>query len=242
MRHCSRVLWCLATVAAACCLWSGAASAQTATPKQRHRSPRGSHRAASLCRHRPSKSNRPRTMLPRSDCCSSRTTGRCGCASMAAANDPNQVKLGQVSYTALPDPEPKTIRKHDLITIVIHEESEFKSQGDAALKERVGLRRSAECLGPAQHRPPHAVTDCDGVRWRGHTRSQDDRDAEFHRRRYRQPHRHPHRPYHRRSRGHQAQRHSSSRPANSFAPTRKNSNSSSPAPAGPKTSLRITPS
>ena len=53
---------------------------------------------------------------------------------LAAANDPNQAKLGQVSYTSLPDPEPKMIRKHDLITIVIKEESAFTSKGDAQLK------------------------------------------------------------------------------------------------------------
>ena len=55
-------------------------------------------------------------------------------ASLAAPIDPNQAKLSQVSYTALPDPEPKTIRKHDLITIVISEQSAFTSKETADLK------------------------------------------------------------------------------------------------------------
>src|SRR5438105_844148 len=38
-------------------------------------------------------------------------------AQLAAAPDPRQVKLAQVSYTAVPEPEPKVLRKHDLVTI-----------------------------------------------------------------------------------------------------------------------------
>jgi len=49
------------------------------------------------------------------------------------------VRLGQVSYMAPVAPEPKTIRKHDLITIVIHEESAFTSKETADLKREADI-------------------------------------------------------------------------------------------------------
>jgi flagellar L-ring protein precursor FlgH len=58
---------------------------------------------------------------------------------LASANDPTQAKPGQLSYMSLPDPEPKTIRKHDLITIVIHEESAFTSKESADLKREADI-------------------------------------------------------------------------------------------------------
>jgi len=53
--------------------------------------------------------------------------------------DPSQAKSSQGSYMSLPDPEPKTIRKHDLITIVIHEESAFTSKESAELKREADI-------------------------------------------------------------------------------------------------------
>lgn len=38
------------------------------------------------------------------------------------------------SYFSVPEPEPKTIRKHDLINVVVREESTFSSQGNTELK------------------------------------------------------------------------------------------------------------
>ncbi len=60
-------------------------------------------------------------------------------ASLASQNDPGQSKLSDVSFYAVPEPEPRTLRKHDLITIVVREESEFKSEGTTDLKKQADL-------------------------------------------------------------------------------------------------------
>lgn len=54
-------------------------------------------------------------------------------ASLAAAPDARAVRLEDVSYYAVPLPEPKVIRKHDLITIIVREESEYSSEGSSEL-------------------------------------------------------------------------------------------------------------
>src|SRR4051812_1439602 len=46
-------------------------------------------------------------------------------ASLAMPPDPGQAKLRDVSYFSVPEPEPRTIKKHDLVTIVVREESAF---------------------------------------------------------------------------------------------------------------------
>lgn len=56
-------------------------------------------------------------------------------ASMMAAPDPNRAKLSTVSFYAVPEPQPKTIKKHDLVTIIIREESEYTSDGKTDLKK-----------------------------------------------------------------------------------------------------------
>ncbi|HSZ56272.1 MAG TPA: flagellar basal body L-ring protein FlgH [Tepidisphaeraceae bacterium] len=50
-------------------------------------------------------------------------------AQLAAQANPAQVQAAQVSYTAVPDPEPKLLKKHDLVTIIVNEESEITSKG-----------------------------------------------------------------------------------------------------------------
>jgi flagellar L-ring protein precursor FlgH len=55
-------------------------------------------------------------------------------ASMNAAPDPARADLKSMSVFAVPEPQPKTIKKHDLVTIIIREESETSSQGTADLK------------------------------------------------------------------------------------------------------------
>src|SRR3954471_16335126 len=50
-------------------------------------------------------------------------------ATLAAQQDPSQAPIGSVSYFAVPAPEPKVLRKHDLVTIIVREESESKSNG-----------------------------------------------------------------------------------------------------------------
>jgi len=67
-----------------------------------------------------------------------RTDGSLLQAQLAAAPDAAQVKPTQVSFFAVPDPEPKTLKRHDLVTIVIREESAFSS------KESKDIRKEAD--------------------------------------------------------------------------------------------------
>jgi flagellar L-ring protein precursor FlgH len=60
-------------------------------------------------------------------------------ATIAAAPDTGKAKLTSVSYFAVPDPEPKTIKKHDLVTIIIREQSEITSDGTTDLKKNADL-------------------------------------------------------------------------------------------------------
>ena len=55
-------------------------------------------------------------------------------AQLQAAPDPRQVKASQVSYIAVAEPEPKVLRKHDLVTIIVREESEITSKGSNDFK------------------------------------------------------------------------------------------------------------
>jgi len=50
-------------------------------------------------------------------------------AQLQAAPDPRQVKASQISYIAVPEPEPKVLKKHDLVTIIVREESQISSKG-----------------------------------------------------------------------------------------------------------------
>ena len=56
-------------------------------------------------------------------------------ATMGSAPDPNQAKLDTVSWFAVPDPQPRTLKKHDLVTVIVREDSAFKSQGTTDLKK-----------------------------------------------------------------------------------------------------------
>lgn len=72
-------------------------------------------------------------------------------ATLATAPDPSAARPGAVSLFAVPPPEPRTIRKHDQITIIIREESEFSSDGksettkdyqlDARISEFINMRQ-----------------------------------------------------------------------------------------------------
>lgn len=50
--------------------------------------------------------------------------------------DPNQAKISNVSFFAVPDPTTKAYKKHDLITIIINEDSVSKSQGLSDLQKQ----------------------------------------------------------------------------------------------------------
>ena len=60
-------------------------------------------------------------------------------ASLAAAPDPSKAKLASLSFFSVPEPEPKVIKKHDLVTIIIREESEMTSDGKSDLKKNADL-------------------------------------------------------------------------------------------------------
>ncbi|WP_428938119.1 flagellar basal body L-ring protein FlgH [Fontivita pretiosa] len=65
-------------------------------------------------------------------------------ASVAAAQDANQARLADVSFFAVPEQQPRTIRKHDLITIIVREESEYKSEGSTDLKKEASIEAQLE--------------------------------------------------------------------------------------------------
>jgi flagellar L-ring protein precursor FlgH len=60
-------------------------------------------------------------------------------ASLASAPDPAKARLASVSFFSVPEPEPKVIHKHDLVTIIIREESEMTSDGKSDLKKNADL-------------------------------------------------------------------------------------------------------
>src|SRR5688500_670060 len=50
-------------------------------------------------------------------------------ATLASQSDAAQAPLASVSFFAVPEPEPRVIKKHDLVTIIVREESSFSSDG-----------------------------------------------------------------------------------------------------------------
>jgi len=56
-------------------------------------------------------------------------------ASLAIKADPSQAKLSDVSFFAVLAPEPHTLKRHDLVTIIIREESEISSESNKEFKK-----------------------------------------------------------------------------------------------------------
>jgi flagellar L-ring protein precursor FlgH len=50
-------------------------------------------------------------------------------AQLSAQPDPAQAKLAQISFFAVPEQQPKKLKKHDLVTIIVREESDIQSKG-----------------------------------------------------------------------------------------------------------------
>jgi flagellar L-ring protein precursor FlgH len=67
-------------------------------------------------------------------------------ATLAAQQDPSQAPIGSVSYFAVPAPEPKVLRKHDLVTIIVREVSESKTNGTTDLKRQSDLDAKIEAF------------------------------------------------------------------------------------------------
>lgn len=65
-------------------------------------------------------------------------------AGRVAAVDPSAPLEAPRSYLEVPPPIPKTIRKHDLVTIIIREESESSSTGAASSKKEAKLEAKLE--------------------------------------------------------------------------------------------------
>ena len=57
-------------------------------------------------------------------------------ATMHARSDAAQARLADVSFAAVPEPIPHTLRKHDQVTIIVREESEVRSKGTSELKKQ----------------------------------------------------------------------------------------------------------
>lgn len=60
-------------------------------------------------------------------------------ATIAAQNDPTQARISDLSFFAVPEPEPRVMKKHDLVTIIVREESESKSEGTTDLKKQADI-------------------------------------------------------------------------------------------------------
>jgi flagellar L-ring protein precursor FlgH len=60
-------------------------------------------------------------------------------ATLAAPPDPQQAPLSSVSFFAVAPPEPRVVRKHDLVTIIVRQESEFSSEGKTETKKEASL-------------------------------------------------------------------------------------------------------
>ncbi len=65
----------------------------------------------------------------------SQTRGSLLQATLMQQPDPSQARLDQVSFFAVPPPKPKVIRKHDLVTIIVREESQSRHEGSTELSK-----------------------------------------------------------------------------------------------------------
>ena len=60
-------------------------------------------------------------------------------ATLGTAPEAGQARIADVSFFAVPEPEPKVMRKHDLVTIIVREQSEFKSEGNTDLHKQADI-------------------------------------------------------------------------------------------------------
>jgi flagellar L-ring protein precursor FlgH len=65
-------------------------------------------------------------------------------ATLSAQPDAAQAPLSGVSYFAVPAPEPKVLKKHDLVTIIVREETDFSATGTSDLKKQLDLDAKIE--------------------------------------------------------------------------------------------------
>jgi len=60
-------------------------------------------------------------------------------ASLKARDDSGQAQLKDVSFFSVPVPEPRTLKKHDLVTVIVREESEYSSEAQTDLKKDASI-------------------------------------------------------------------------------------------------------
>jgi flagellar L-ring protein FlgH len=60
-------------------------------------------------------------------------------ARMRAGEDPDRVKYSDLSIMAVPQEKPRVIKKHDLVTIIVREESQSSSKGTTDLKKSADI-------------------------------------------------------------------------------------------------------
>ncbi len=99
------------------------------------------HPAAEAAGPRPVQAPAPTQAPPRT--VASGSLLQAALASQATA-DPGQATLQAVSFFHVPEPEPRIMKKHDLVTIIIREESEFTSEGKTETKKDMALRASID--------------------------------------------------------------------------------------------------
>lgn len=74
-------------------------------------------------------------------------------ATLTSRPDPQQAKLESVSFFAVPVPEPRTMKKHDLVTIIIRELSEFTSDSTTETNKEFDMEAAIEDLVKLQVSP-----------------------------------------------------------------------------------------
>ena len=67
-------------------------------------------------------------------------------AAMQMPDDPRTVKPADMSYFAVPEQKPKTLLKHDLVTIVISEQSQYSSDGTTDTKKDTSLDAKIDAI------------------------------------------------------------------------------------------------
>lgn len=119
-------------------LGTSAALAQTNPDQARSAGPRDDSRAAS------SASARAPHVTPSPQ----PSTGSLMKDAMRPVADPTQSTLqsalSSYSFFAVPEPEPKVFRRHDLVTVIIREQSEFSSQGSTDLSKEAEMQARLE--------------------------------------------------------------------------------------------------
>ena len=65
-------------------------------------------------------------------------------ATLASQPGAAQAPLASVSFFAVPEPEPRVIKKHDLVTIIVREESSFISDGATDFKKEAEFEARLE--------------------------------------------------------------------------------------------------